>query len=419
MNRTSIIILTHNLWTLTHLCLDSIRRNTEEPYELIVVDNGSTDETVSYLLGQPDIKLIRNEHNFGFARGCNQGFAAASGDTILFLNNDTIVTPGWLSRMLKTLYSDDRIGMVGPLSNHVSGPQQIDVVYKSLSDMDAFSEEHRIQFADVSVDVRRIVGFCMLMKREVLEEAGCFDEQYGLGNYEDDDLCLRVIHSGYRIRIAYDAFIHHFGHMTMATLSETSLSELLVHNRGLAREKWGCEIHSLLFREAVTLSIVVPIGPHMRITYFQDMITKLGSLANEWILIDYLPSEKRSLNDVAAGNISILEAENAGEEELWSRICSTATQQYLLWMSPDEILTAETVRRIEGLKVQLDGTEDGVSFLVELELDNTHSSTVQRIRLVRRETQFGWNPVTREFIMRPSSLIKKGNIIWMTRRPPN
>src|SRR4051812_33695377 len=129
MNKTSIIILTCNQLHITHMCLESIRCYTDEPYELIVVDNGSTDETVNYLKSQADVKVILNDKNLGFAKGCNQGMEVATGDTLLFLNNDTIVTSNWLTTMLQVLYKDEDIGVVGPVTNYASGQQQIAVGY--------------------------------------------------------------------------------------------------------------------------------------------------------------------------------------------------------------------------------------------------------------------------------------------------
>ncbi|WP_158594197.1 glycosyltransferase family 2 protein [Cohnella faecalis] len=101
--KTSIVILTHNQLHITKLCLDSIRAFTGPSYETIVVDNGSSDGTTDFLRSQPDVKAIFNSENKGFAKGCNQGWEVSSGDCVLFLNNDTIVTPGWLEAMLEVL----------------------------------------------------------------------------------------------------------------------------------------------------------------------------------------------------------------------------------------------------------------------------------------------------------------------------
>ena len=91
--KTSIIILTHNKLEYTQLCINSIRDFTEVgSYEIIIVDNNSTDGTVEWLSKQPDILSIFNSENLGFPKGCNQGIEASTGDNILLLNNDTIAT---------------------------------------------------------------------------------------------------------------------------------------------------------------------------------------------------------------------------------------------------------------------------------------------------------------------------------------
>ena len=106
--KTSIVILTYNELPLTKQCLTSIKKHTDDKdIEIIVVDNGSSDGTVDHLKSIPSLKTIFNEKNAGFAKGCNQGLDIATGDTVLFLNNDTIVTQNWLQSMLTLLYSDE------------------------------------------------------------------------------------------------------------------------------------------------------------------------------------------------------------------------------------------------------------------------------------------------------------------------
>ncbi|MCY8701160.1 glycosyltransferase family 2 protein, partial [Bacillus spizizenii] len=133
MVKTSIIVLTYNQLALTKQCLESIWKHTNNDcIEIIVVDNGSHDGTRDYLKQISSIRTIFNKTNEGFAKACNQGLEAASGDSILFLNNDTIVTNQWLEPMIKLLYQDDKIGMVGPVSNYVSGLQQVPVDYTNV-----------------------------------------------------------------------------------------------------------------------------------------------------------------------------------------------------------------------------------------------------------------------------------------------
>src|SRR5439155_20826549 len=100
---TSIVILTHNQLPFTRECLESIRRSTDEPYELIVVDNASTDGTLDYLNSCGNVHVIANNDNRGFPAAANQGIQAATGKQVLLLNNDCVVTPGWLVRMLRAM----------------------------------------------------------------------------------------------------------------------------------------------------------------------------------------------------------------------------------------------------------------------------------------------------------------------------
>src|ERR1019366_8002014 len=113
---TSIVILTHNQLAHTKTCLESIARHTPEAHELILVDNGSTDGTADYLreyaARHRRVVVIANRTNRGFAAGNNQGLALATGSQVLLLNNDTVVTPGWLGNMLKVLREHPQVGVL-------------------------------------------------------------------------------------------------------------------------------------------------------------------------------------------------------------------------------------------------------------------------------------------------------------------
>ena len=235
---TSIVIVTFNQLEFTRQCLDSLERLTDEPCELIVVDNGSSDGTVQFLRGMPGVRLIVNESNRGFPAAANQGIMASSGKQILLLNNDVVVTTGWLMRLLRALHSDPAIGLVGPCSNFVSGPQQVDARYESLADLDGFAWDWGGAHEGVRVDVNRLVGFCLLIRREVVEAIGLLDEQFGVGNFEDDDYCLRAIQAGYRAVIAGDAFVHHFGGRTFVGSGVDGWA-LMRENERRFRDKWA------------------------------------------------------------------------------------------------------------------------------------------------------------------------------------
>ncbi|MBC7339106.1 MAG: glycosyltransferase [Firmicutes bacterium] len=238
---TSIVIPCWNEVELTRQCVDSVFRNTTEPFELIVVDNGSTDETPEYLQAlagrYPNVRVIRNEVNTGFAYACNQGIDAAGGSQIVVMNNDVVVPPGWLSPMLRALRAPG-VGIVGPRTNQVSGSQQVPVPYAGdLAAMEAYASKRAHENKFKGFFSPRAVAFCMLIKREVVDRVGGFDFSFGMGNFEDDDFCIRAQLAGFRIWIADDAFVYHLGSRTFLAQS-IDYAALMRKNLEIFRAKW-------------------------------------------------------------------------------------------------------------------------------------------------------------------------------------
>lgn len=237
-SKTSIIIVTHNQFQFTKQCVESILLRTDEPIELIFVDNASSDGTARYLQSIAGAKVICNESNRGFPAAANQGINLATGESILLLNNDTIVSTGWLERMLNVLYSSDQIGLVGPVSNQVSGPQQIAVNYRHVNELDGFAWDWGQVNRGKVLETERLVGFCLLIKKSVLDQIGGLDERFGVGNFEDDDLCRRAREAGYRTLIAIDSFVHHFGSVSFQGAGY-NLGQILQENQKIYQQKWA------------------------------------------------------------------------------------------------------------------------------------------------------------------------------------
>ena len=245
---TSIVILNYNLRVYTQNLIESIRKFTiPNTYEIIVIDNGSTDDSLAYLQTQSDVNLIVNKQNKGFPKGCNQGMEIAQGDEILLLNNDTIVTPNWLTNLRTALYSADNIGAVGPVTNACSNMQQIDIPYENtlsphiMTDIERFACHHNHSAPQKWYKWMTLVGFCMLIKREVYKKIGKLDEIFSPGNYEDDDYSLRIRQAGYELLLCKDTFIHHFGSSTFGTITAEELTRytrLNQQNRHIFLQKW-------------------------------------------------------------------------------------------------------------------------------------------------------------------------------------
>lgn len=239
----SIIILTWNQLPLTKECLASIERHTPEPHEVILVDNGSTDGTITWLRelvsDRENYSLIENSENLGFSKGCNQGIEAAQGTHILLLNNDTVVTPGWLSGLVECLHSAPDAGIVGPMTNNISGIQKVPgTSYPDISGLDSYALEFHRKYRGRRIPLRRIVGFCMLFRREIVNRIGLLDERFGSGNFEDDDYCFRAALRGYQNMVAGDIFIHHHGGATFQG-NGIGFDLAIPGNHSLFSRKWS------------------------------------------------------------------------------------------------------------------------------------------------------------------------------------
>lgn len=236
---TSIVILTYNKLNFTIQCIESIRKYTHKSdYELIVVDNHSTDGTVEWLKEQNDIKCIFNEFNAGFPRGCNQGIEAATGDNILLLNNDVIATENWLQNLVNALYSDPTIGAVGPVTNSAAYYSTIPVSFNTFDEMQSFAKNYNITDSNEWEERVKLIGFCLLIKREVIEKVGLLDELFSPGNFEDDDYSFRIQLAGYKLLICKDTFIYHYGSQSWKEKPDEYYS-LLKENEHKFSRKWG------------------------------------------------------------------------------------------------------------------------------------------------------------------------------------
>ncbi len=240
---TSIILVTYNNEDYTRVCLQSIYEKTVYPnYEILVIDNASHDGTrallETYQRQHGNFRAVFNDQNKGFAAANNQALGAARGQYVVFLNNDTIVTRGWLTRLLYHL-RDPKVGMVGPVTNSSGNESRIEVSYSTIAEMEAFAAEYtRRHFGETS-PIGVLPLFCVAMRRAVVDEVGLLDERFGTGMFEDDDYALRVRERGYTLLCAEDVFIHHWGSASFSKLADAKYRALFDENRRKFEEKWG------------------------------------------------------------------------------------------------------------------------------------------------------------------------------------
>jgi GT2 family glycosyltransferase/glycosyltransferase involved in cell wall biosynthesis len=218
-----IIVCVHNALEDVKRCLESVIRYSNLPYHLILVDDGSDRPTRAYLeefSHLQDARLLRNDQAAGYTRAANWGLRESRSDYAILLNSDTIVTPRWLDRMVACAESDDRIGLVGPLSNTASW-QSIPRIFNADGDwadnplppgMTPSSMSMLVAQHSASLYPRLpfLNGFCLMIKREMIQQIGYLDEDtFGSGYGEENDFCLRALQGGWQAAVADDTYIYH------------------------------------------------------------------------------------------------------------------------------------------------------------------------------------------------------------------
>jgi GT2 family glycosyltransferase len=220
--KASVIILAWNGREYLEACLDAVLNQDYARLQVIVVDNGSTDGSPEVVTeGFPEVKLIQNGRNLGFAAGNNIGLRAADGDVLVLLNQDTQVHPGWLEALMlafedpdtgiagcKLLYPDGTIQHAG---GYLYGPRgETDHLHRH-------AQEENLPA--LTADVEFVTGAALALRRTVMEEVGPLDEGFRPAYYEDIDWCYRVRSCGHRVVYQPQAVVTHYESTSTDALS--------------------------------------------------------------------------------------------------------------------------------------------------------------------------------------------------------
>jgi GT2 family glycosyltransferase len=228
---TSVVIVTYNSMATLERCLAGAFGAMEGDCELIAVDNGSSDGTSDFLRSKADetprLTALLNADNLGYSAAANQGIGAAQGEFVLLLNPDTALRPGCLDRMGR-LFKLPRTGAVGPVSNYTAGAQYVEhhIEPRSRYSFDELDSAVQARNAGRSVETKLLMGFCLMLAREAIEEVGLLDEDLFLG-CDDLDYCWRLRNHGWHLRVATDCFVEHSGRASFDTLPSTEVSRHL------------------------------------------------------------------------------------------------------------------------------------------------------------------------------------------------
>ena len=242
----SVVVVTHDNLAVTRLCFAALlAERTGVPFELVVVDNGSTDGTPQFLARlaaqHGAVRVVANGDNRGFAAAVNIGLDVACGDVLILLNNDVIVPPRWLDRLVPLL-EEPSVGMVGPVTNAAPNEARVGVGSATYGDFLRVAESRWDTYGRATFDIDVLTMFCLAVPREVVRRVGPLDERFGLGMFEDDDYARRVRAEGYRLVCADGVYVHHFGEASFGALVPTGdHGELIRRNRRLFEAKWGVE----------------------------------------------------------------------------------------------------------------------------------------------------------------------------------
>jgi GT2 family glycosyltransferase len=245
--QVSIVIVTHNGIKFNRMCLESIYRHTDWPRcEVIFVDNGSKDGTAEWIASEarrrgPNLRLVALQENRGFAPAVNLGVASSHGEYLCLLNNDTLVTRGWLSALVRHLDRNRSLGAVGPSTNEIDNEAKVEVGYRDAADLDSWAHVFTRGNAGRADPIDMLAMFCLLVRRSVYEEIGPLDERFDVGMFEDDDYAHRLREKNYSMAVARDSFVHHWGRGSFRALPEQEYFRIYRDNRRRFEEKWAAE----------------------------------------------------------------------------------------------------------------------------------------------------------------------------------
>lgn len=243
--KVSIVVLSYGDPELTKAALHALYDGgvIYPNLEILVVDNGSPDDALedikNFAANYPDITVIENGENLGFAKGNNIGLEAATGDYVLLLNNDTVIAPGSVYAMVRHLERNPAIGVVGPLTNNIGNEAKLFVEYENMGQMKDIARQATTGYRGRFTPIRVAAYFAAMFRRPDLKKFGLLPEDYGRGMFEDDDHCATIKSKGYICALAEDAYVHHHLSATFSKLEVGEKEALFERNKVKFERKWG------------------------------------------------------------------------------------------------------------------------------------------------------------------------------------
>ncbi|MCW5944047.1 MAG: glycosyltransferase [Fimbriimonadaceae bacterium] len=395
-------------------CLDSLGSCRDLLHEVIVVDDASPDDAASVVERYEFARLTRNEQNLGFGPTCNRGILESDGAVVLLLNSDAIVPRAGLVRLIQSLTSSGSIAAAGPLSNRVGHHQLTPVSYTNLDNINLFAEDFAMRGED-DQDVDMLVGFCLAVKRSALDEVGLFDPRFGLGMFEDNDLCYRLRRAGYRLVISKNAFVHHAAHQSLERV-QVNLVDHFEANEGLFLEKWKLDLQTgfasqlsgrsseriafdegrrpeKLLRQMAGLKLQADISLCMIVRneerVLEQCLRSAGPFFSQIVVVDTGSTDNtvRIARDQGADVHAIEWPDSFAEAR--NESLRHARGRWVFWMDADDTLPWNSGEAI--VRAALDATAGTTAFVVPVRFvndDPIYGTVVDHVKLFRNLPQF-------------------------------
>ncbi len=361
--RVSLIIPVYNGLAYVEQCIAAIYAHpVQTAFEVVVIDQASTDGSREYLrqiaAQRANFHLIENPVNVGFPRAVNQGAAAACGDFLMIVNSDVILAPECIDRLVAALDMDIHLAVVSPMTNYVGRGPQVDPAAETLRPADIVDYAASIaNRAGIWPVVDHLVFFCVMARRDVFEYLNGMSEVYGLGNYEDNDFCLRARVAGFTLAIVPGAFAFHFG-------SRTFKEQQLAHTR------WMQQNERLYYVRAAHLSTSLPLlhrplpatnRPWLTVaidaqTYSLALIPTLSSLAHQTVTCFevVIVGDATALKEIVTRyadilSISCVSLQSGGSAFAWNQAIAVARGVWLTYLRAGDVLYPTHIETLVSL----------------------------------------------------------------------
>ena len=232
-----VIVLTWNQLNTIREFVDSFLEKTETPSRLIIVDNGSKDKTSEYLKslkGSDIVKIdiVLNENNKGFVGGMNQGIELSDTPYICLANNDLTFTKGWLREVISVFENNKKIGVLNPNSNSLGLNPDKNI------NLDKFAENLRNKYGETFVEMPFCIGYCMFIRKEVIDRVGGLSEEFMPIFFEDSDYSMKAQKAGFLIGIAKGSYVWHEEHGSFGHMGKRQ-GKIFRKSKVAFVEKWG------------------------------------------------------------------------------------------------------------------------------------------------------------------------------------